>query len=81
MRCGHAGEEVLCRRTSREPLWPEGGVVDRPGRVVLRHEEDVIVPEFGFEDRPLALLESEPDEELRELVEPRTVRDSPERPG
>ncbi len=79
VRCGHAGEEVLCRRTSREPLWPEG-VVDRPGRVVLRHEEDVIVPEFGFEDRPLALLESEPDEELRELVEPRTVGILPNAP-
>src|SRR5271157_216977 len=70
---GDAGEEVRRGRLSLDPLDRER-IVDRPRRVVLRHEQRVVVPELGLEERAFGLLEAEPDQDLLELLEPRDVR-------
>ena len=68
-----ASKKVRRRWLSFDP-FDRKCVVDRAGGMVLRHEQDVVVPELRLEDRALGLLEPEPDEDLFEFLEPGDIR-------
>ena len=73
MRRRDATEQVRGREVTLHPFGPER-VMDGARGMVLRHEQDVVVPELRLEQRPDGLLEPEPDEEVGELVQPGDVR-------